>query len=241
MLVEVCPTLPQGNPLPCLGPPISGPAGPRPGDPEAAHTLVPPRDPARGAAVPAGTEAAQPDPPRHGKGRSAARDTGHPGCLLPSDTLLFPQPVGDESQARVVRVVGEKPGKSHPRAQGAWELRLGVGHGRSLGQGRAWGCSWNSPSDLSGGCDSLPFLHWAAHPVTVTACLAAALFSYLLCFGPHSRGLFFLAPMCVSTLCLISFPSLISLIHFLLFFLPSSHLPLFPPFSLLLLFPSLPP
>lgn len=74
-----------------------------------------------------------------------------------------------------------------------------------------------------------------------TACLAAPLFSSLLCFDPHS-GSFLLSP-CV---CLhsdkISFPSLISLIHFLLFLLPSPHLPLFPPFSLLLLspFPSFP-
>ncbi|OBS70140.1 hypothetical protein A6R68_01322 [Neotoma lepida] len=57
----------------------------------------------------------------------AARETGHLSCRLPSDTLLFLQPVGDESQARVLRVVGDKPGESHPRAQIQCPLDLRLG------------------------------------------------------------------------------------------------------------------
>ncbi|ERE61196.1 serine--tRNA ligase, partial [Cricetulus griseus] len=43
------------------------------------------------------------------KAIGAARDPGHPSSRFSSDTLLFLQPVGDESQARVLRVVGDKP------------------------------------------------------------------------------------------------------------------------------------
>lgn len=39
----------------------------------------------------------------------------------------------------------------------------------------------------------MPFLHQAAHAGMGPACLAASLFSSLLCFGPYSRGLLFLA------------------------------------------------
>lgn len=81
----------------------------------------------------------------------AAREAGHPSCCLPSDTLLFLQPVGDESQARVLRVVGDKPGESHLRAriQHPLDLRLGVGRAWVvLHQGGAGDCSWSSPPDL---------------------------------------------------------------------------------------------
>lgn len=63
-------------------PPVSESAGTGPGDPEAAHALVPQRDPARGAVLPVGTEAAQPDPPRCGKCHAGQWD--RPGaCLVP--------------------------------------------------------------------------------------------------------------------------------------------------------------
>lgn len=74
------------------------------------------------------------------------------------------------------------------------------------------------------------------HPGMGTAHLVVSLFSSWHCFGPRSLGLLFLAPLCVSLSDLSS--PLISLIHFL-FFLPSPHLLLFSPFSLILL-PSFP-
>ncbi|XP_038307792.1 serine--tRNA ligase, mitochondrial isoform X8 [Canis lupus familiaris] len=73
------------------GPPVSESAGTWPGDPQAAHGPVPQGDPAQGAVLPTGAEAAQPDPP---------------GCGPPAVSL---QPTGDESQARVLHVVGDKP------------------------------------------------------------------------------------------------------------------------------------
>ncbi|XP_058136196.1 serine--tRNA ligase, mitochondrial isoform X1 [Dasypus novemcinctus] len=49
------------------GPRISESAGTGPGDPEAAHAPVPQGGPARGALLPAGAEAPQPDPPRRAR------------------------------------------------------------------------------------------------------------------------------------------------------------------------------
>ena len=46
-------------------------------------------------------------------------------CHFLSDTRCFPQPVGDESQARVLHVVGDKPGRPQPRL-GDPRLRAGA-------------------------------------------------------------------------------------------------------------------
>lgn len=136
-LVEVPLTLPKGNPLPCLGPPISGPADPWPGNPEAAHTLVPQRDPAGGRVLPAGTEAAQPDPPGHGKGH-AAGETGHPGCPVSfslthssSCSLLGMRARLECSVWWVTSRVSHTPGLGVPGTSG-WEWGMA-----SLGSG--WG------------------------------------------------------------------------------------------------------
>ena len=112
--------------VPLPGPPISESAGAWPGDPEAAYTPLPQGGPARRAVLPAGAEAAQPDPPRRGEHLA-----GRPGGQGPvrrhflSDTRCFPQPVGDESQARVLHVVGDKPGRPQPRL-GDPRLRAGA-------------------------------------------------------------------------------------------------------------------
>lgn len=65
---------------PLSGPPVSESAGTWPGDPEAARAPIPQGGPARGVVLPAGTEAAQPDPPRCGEHRAGQR--GRPGAYL---------------------------------------------------------------------------------------------------------------------------------------------------------------
>lgn len=68
----------------------------------------------------------------------------------------------------MLRVVGEKPGESHPRAQIQCPWTPGWGWG--MGRG------WSSPP--------VSYFHWVP-PGVGTVCLAVSLLS-LLCFGPHS-------------------------------------------------------
>ncbi|XP_077708734.1 serine--tRNA ligase, mitochondrial isoform X3 [Canis aureus] len=88
------------------GPPVSESAGTWPGDPQAAHGPVPQGDPAQGAVLPTGAEAAQPDPPgcaHRGRepGPSAPRGRRQASFLLPT-----PGPPGNRRETR------------HPAAEG---------------------------------------------------------------------------------------------------------------------------
>lgn len=55
---------------------------------------------------------------------------GLPGATFPVTPAVSLQPIGDESQARVLHVVGDKPGGPHTglgpqaRGRGSWGLRL---------------------------------------------------------------------------------------------------------------------
>ncbi|KAK2508190.1 hypothetical protein MC885_007556 [Smutsia gigantea] len=87
-------------PVPFPGSPISAFTHTWPGDPEAAHAAVPQGDPARGAVLPAGPEAAQPHAPRGaGRGRepgpSAPRGRRQASFLLPT-----PGPPGNRRETR---------------------------------------------------------------------------------------------------------------------------------------------
>jgi hypothetical protein len=127
-----CPTL-------CpAGPPVSGSAGTRPGDPEAAGASVPQGDAAGGAVLPAGTEAAQPDPPRCGEATLGHKGWREGGPLT--------SPACDPLSPCSHQGMRARPGCS------SWSGTSQVGHTIGLGSQQSWGVSVFTPLSLS---------HWA--------------------------------------------------------------------------------
>lgn len=114
-----------------LGPPVSDSAGAWPGDPEAACAPVPQGGQARGAVLPAGAEAAQPDPPRRGE-RHAGQWRGDGGGQGPPSATSPLTPAVSAARR------GREPGPSAPcgRKQARWAI-LGPRDPRQ-GQG-SWG------------------------------------------------------------------------------------------------------
>lgn len=139
---------------------------------------------------------------------------GLPGATFPVTPAVSLQPIGDESQARVLHVVGDKPGGPHSglgpqaRGRGSWGLRLRwclensgccgrwlhLPAPTGLGGVGPWG---NSQFLFSGS----PHLIGPSHPVSfgcVSMCMSVRLsLSLAPLLWPVSHGLFLLA-LCVA-------------------------------------------